>query len=510
MDFLTQPFSRAAAPPRSAPAPPPAPSPPSTSSSPSVPVVHHRHPDDETTSVVSASTEGVDDRFAQLRTAPPPMGPVPGEAILPVPSTKAGDWLAYGRVSAHVVLWDDGTVGESKKLRDEVIKEEWIVEGTLSLTKDDQILLILDRDVPPLPVLVGGPSKSSRRLSFGRRKSLTPGSSEATSATSETASPCRSLDDASPTSRGREHEQEEQSDPWQTEGGFSERGSSSGRGGFGGFVKKIVGAVRSTSRGRTKYLEQPQQQQQSDDGTGLGLTRTITGGSGGRRRAVSAAATEVSCPVGTGEQKREQGQRTESSPSDYVSRPEALQLKFDEPAAIDKNPSPFPTYKNHPITALCISSPSYIHALRFYPQRTLSPVAASESGLYSFPFLFGPATSRDAPISSSPGSPSLCSYPGSIAVQPPVVELDVAVPGRYLEAGPPQARDEGRKREVTVGFVFKEVMMATEADDFKSRLEGKLGGAPLRRVGSGSSGEKGQGGTPGVAQRRKSWAFSSG
>ncbi|GAA5867165.1 hypothetical protein JCM1840_001505 [Sporobolomyces johnsonii] len=501
MDFLTQPFSRAAAPPRSAPAP--SPSPPSTSSSPSVPVVHHRQPDDETASVVTTSTEGIDDRFAQLRTAPPPMGPVPGEAILQVPSTKAGDWLAYGRVSAHVVLWDDGTVGESKKLRDEVIKEEWIVEGTLSLTKDDQILLIIDRDVPPLPVLVSGPSKSSRRLSFGRRKSLTPGSSEATSATSETvASPCRSLDDASPTSRAREHEQED-SDPWQTEGGFSERGSSSGRGGFGGFVKKIVGAVRSTSRGRTKTLEQPQQQ--SDDGTGtgtgLGLTRTITGGSEGRRRAVGAATT--------GQQEREQEQRT-GPPSDYGSRPEALQLKFDEPAAIDKNPSPFPTYKNHPVTALCISSPSYIHALRFYPQRTLSPVAASESGLYSFPFLFGPATARDAPISSPPGSPSLCSYPGSIAVQPPVVELDVAVPGQYLEAEHPQARDEGRKREVTVGFVFKEVMMATEADDFKSRLEGKLGGAPLRRIGSGSSGEKGQGSTPGVAQRRKSWAFSSG
>ncbi|GAA5938714.1 hypothetical protein JCM1841_002625 [Sporobolomyces salmonicolor] len=497
MDFLTQPFTRAAAPPRSAPEP----SPPSTSSVPSVRVGQKRPDDDETASVVTTSTEGVDNRFAELRTAAPPpssMG-LPGEAVLEIPSTKAGDWLAYGKVSAQVVLWDDGTVSEQKKLRDEVIKEEWIVEGTLWLTKDDQILLVVDRDVPPQAVLVSGRTpKPTRRLSFGRRKSFTSGS-EAQTATSETTSPGRSLDDASPTSRGRE--QEEARDPWQTEGGLSERGSSSG-GGFGGFVKKIVGAVRSTSRGRTESLER-QQPSEEGTGTGLGLTRTLTGGSGGRRRSVSAAATKVSCPVGAGEQAQEP--RIES-PSDYRPRPEALQLKFDEPAAIDKNPSPFPTYKNHPVTALCISSPTFVHALRAYPQRTLPPVSAPESGLYSFPFRFGTATSRDAPISSPPGSPSLCSYPGSIAVQPPVVELDVAVPAgaeQHLEGGPHE-RDEGRKRDVTVGFVFKEVMMAAEADDFKSRLEGKLGGGALRRVGSGSSEKR-----PGSSgSRRKSWIFS--
>ncbi|GAA5945954.1 hypothetical protein JCM3775_007557, partial [Rhodotorula graminis] len=136
-------------------------------------------------------------------------------------------------------------------------------------------------------------------------------------------------------------------------------------------------------------------------------------------------------------------------------------LTFEEP---EKAPSPFPTYKGHPVTALYIRSPSLIHSLRFYPHRKVQRSS------------FG-SGSKDAPVSSAPGPAApkdengqLPEADSALLVSAPIVELDVVDKDKGLEV----VGQEGNRREVTIGFVFKDVLLMNEADTFRRRVEALL------------------------------------
>ncbi|GAA5907630.1 hypothetical protein JCM8208_000023 [Rhodotorula glutinis] len=352
-------------------------------------------------------------RFSTLRTADPAPAPssgVPGEPNVEPPSVAKGDWLAYSRVKAQVVLWPEGTVGVKggKKLREREGDEEWVVDGQLWITKLGEIILVINQNKPPVHVDRSRARMASlgRRLSigsFGRTTSRdSGGGGDATSATA--------TDD----------------DPHAAEG----------KGGFAGFVKKVVSAVSgksSSSHGESG----------SGSGDGMSLTRTRTG----ERTPRTTTAGPTTTPP-----RRTSGDESAAGRGG---------LTFEEP---EKAPSPFPTYKAHPVTALYIRSPTLIHSLRFYPHRKVQRSS------------FG-SGSKDAPVSSAPGPAAPKDEHGKVPesdsallVSAPIVELDLVDKDKGLEV----VGQEGASREVTVGFVFKDVLLMNEADSFRRRVEALL------------------------------------
>ncbi|TNY18116.1 hypothetical protein DMC30DRAFT_403996 [Rhodotorula diobovata] len=432
MDFLTQSFSPAARVPQAQQATQPEaptyaePSSPSTSAAPSAgsPTTTSTTRDRRTSdsaSVATSSTFGTAAleqtaaHFAALRTADTAESPtvgLPGEPIVEAPSLARGDWLTYGRVKAQVVLWPEGTVGVKggKKLREREGDEEWVVEGTLWITKNKEIILVLSHDKPPIHV-----DRSRARLaSLGRRLSGSLGRTVSRESGERVAAPV-----GSSTSTGDDDAEHEQH-----------------KSGFSGFVKKMVSAVtpggKSSSHGETS-------------GDGVTLTRTRTGERTPRTTTNGEAASA------TTPQRRQSGDETARHGA----------LTFEEP---EKVHSPFPTYKGHPVTALYISSPALINSVRFYPHRKVERSS------------FG-AGSKDAPVSSAPGAaapkdengriPSPSAEDHVLLVQAPVVELDVVDKDKALET----VGSEGSKREVTVGFVFKDVLlMKCVSPSFLGRL----------------------------------------
>jgi len=74
--------------------------------------------------------------FQHLRSTPPQASNgIPDETPISLPSVKNGDWRAYGRVQANIVLWQDGVLSAKKKLSPDQIEEEWSVSGALWFTK---------------------------------------------------------------------------------------------------------------------------------------------------------------------------------------------------------------------------------------------------------------------------------------------------------------------------------------------------------------------------------------
>lgn len=72
------------------------------------------------------------DRFAQLRTTE--VGGREGEAPLEAPSLRKGDWRAFSRVEARVVVWQDGELKKSGRHR-RTAELETVLAGTIWLTK---------------------------------------------------------------------------------------------------------------------------------------------------------------------------------------------------------------------------------------------------------------------------------------------------------------------------------------------------------------------------------------
>jgi len=273
-------------------------------------------------------------RFATLRTADPAPAPssssgVPGEPAVEPPTVAKGDWLAYGRVKAQVVLWPEGTVGVKggKKLREREGDEEWVVEGTLWVTKvrapssrrrprafrlsqADQhllgrsqlgeIVLVINQTKPPVHVDRSRARMASlgRRLSigsFGRTTSRDSGGAGGTDSTAATD------DDAHAAGDGT-------------------------KGGFTGFVKKVVSAV---TPGKSSSSSSAAAHGEVGSGDGMSLTRTRTG-----------ERTPRTTPAGGG------AAAATTTPPRWQSGDESAAgrggLTFEEP---EKAPSPFPTYK---------------------------------------------------------------------------------------------------------------------------------------------------------------------
>ncbi|GAA6031291.1 hypothetical protein JCM8097_005587 [Rhodosporidiobolus ruineniae] len=439
MDFLTQPFRP---PPRSPASRSPnlgdsrprkssyASDAPSTSSS--------SGPAASTSSAGSTSTphavfhEDHVDRFAQLRTASPLPGAekgLPGEEPVDYPSVKKGDWKAFGKVAAQVVVWEDGTIGHlsERKLREEEGCGEWVVEGSLWVTKDDKILLIRDRDFPPLSVdrtsVLANSAHAGRRLSLSlsRTRSQSPSVRRSTTPSSADLPPI-----------GDEHAGQ----PSQP---------------VVGFFKKLVSAVSPKKGG------------EGTDEAGLKLSRTKSLELGKQRakehreelkqKQQPQKALEAMDNVGESA-VADEGEGGAGAPT----------VTFG--GVVEKrNGTPFPEYKGYPVTALHIPCTA-ISSVRHYPHHNpLSPVVTPSSG---------PAASGE-PISSVFATNGAADAVGSttqvegLDVRPPVVEVDVRP---VLQEGTEVGREKGgnRAREVTVGFVFKELLLSHEAATFHTRL----------------------------------------
>ncbi|GAA6050587.1 hypothetical protein JCM3770_001475 [Rhodotorula araucariae] len=458
MDFLTQPLASAARSPPAAQAYQTA-SPTSTSTAPTAaPTATQSHDTAERASLVpSEATSATSDqtaldhnvsRFPSLRTADtavsPPAG-LPGEPVVDPPSIGKGDWRAYGRIKAQVVLWPEGTIGykAGKKLRDCDEGDEWVVEGTLWVTKNQEVVLILDHDKTPIHVdrTKCRAAPTGRRLSigsFGRtssREGPASGESESTA-----PAPAATTEEGAPA----EHKSPVM-----------------------GFVKKVLSAVTpgKSSHGETGAG--------AGAGEGVSLTRTRTG-----ERAGQAATGMTGQTATTAEPQRRQSLGSEGAASTGAGHGG---VTFEE---LGKTHSPFPTYKGHTITALYISSPAAIHSVRFYPHRKCGPPGSPG----------GSTTGKDLPVSATPGSATGAVEegrpPGSeetLLVQAPVVELDVVDKDKTGVVG---GDEEGRKREVTVGFVFKEVLLMNEAESFRQRIETLLhgGSSPDSSTGAAAGG----------------------
>ncbi|GAA5886782.1 hypothetical protein JCM6882_005887 [Rhodosporidiobolus microsporus] len=533
MDFLTRPFRP---PPRrkshsGSPPPPQQPPSPTHSSSRKDSISSHAsssHASASASSEASTSHTPVHLdhllRFSQLRTAsplPPGAGTdgLPGEERVGYPSEAAGDWRAFGRVQGRVVVWEEGTVGVvgEKQLREEEKGVgEWVVEGSLWLTKSDQILLLLDRDhFPPLTV--------DRAAALAARSSR------------PSRPPSRSGGGSFSLARRLSRSESGTSTPVVGGGGLGRRRSSVGSlgasGGEGsatpsdgdddnlksgtkspvlGFFKKFVSAVKP-------HKDSPSAATPGADGE-LGLQRTRSIEIGRRRasehRAQLAAQAQVKAEAqpdahaqaqvqgGAGKGKDravlvDDDEEEEGASGDEGEglAPGMGTVKFEEPSGREKGP--LPDYKGYPITALLIPSPSHIHAVRFYPHQTTTsgPHPPSSSFFGSSP------AAPDEPVTSPPPPAPAGEEPfvaaaapeGSIGLdvllsgggagggtvegvewRPPVVEVDVYAPiddGEGREDEEEQGEREGnKKREATVGFVFKEVLLAQEAATFHHRL----------------------------------------
>ncbi|GAA5881132.1 hypothetical protein JCM16303_004808 [Sporobolomyces ruberrimus] len=371
----------------------------------------------DTSRVVEQSNVG----FTQLRTAHSPAAR-PDETALDLPSTKNGDWRAFGRVECGIVLWENGTLADKKNLKEQASREEWALSGTLWFTKRSEVLFVVDQSIAPRPIVKESkPAPTGRRLSISRLRSSSPGNSRSPGTEHRAAS-------EEPTKGTDEH---------------------------AGLFSKILDAVKPGRKERRRSSS-------GSDGHSLSRSRSRTG---------SQADTPYPS-VETGH----------NLPADELVH-ETSQLKFEEPSSAMAAASPFPLYKGCTVTGLYIVSPSHIQSLRFYPQK---PASATESSSFSF-FSF---SKTNEPLSSPASSPTV----SSTTMMPPVVELDVIDPAHLGSV------DEGKKREVTVGFSFVEVLCATEADDFYRILQTSLEApdeVPIHRTVSRSL-------DTGGAQKRKS------
>ena len=106
------------------------------------------------------------------------------------------------------------------------------------------------------------------------------------------------------------------------------------------------------------------------------------------------------------------------------------------------------------ITALHVPTPSSIVSIRYYPQRTdtSSSIFSSSSSL---PYTY-PSDTADTPKLIISGLPL---DKNQSDVVPPCVEVDIAnfpaIMTRKMDAG-----EEGKQREVTIGFYFLEALLA--------------------------------------------------
>ncbi|GAA5971995.1 hypothetical protein JCM11641_002447 [Rhodosporidiobolus odoratus] len=414
MDFLTHPLL----PPSSSHPAPPSPSP-SSPSSPSSPLTEasssilERQPSASSSHSTPHSEHHQIhvSRFSALRTAALPQHEgVEGEKGVKWPDTKKGDWRAFGRVRAYVVLKREREGGQQGSSDGNSDEEEWAVEGVLWMTTENRILLNLDRSFPPLRIARSTRWTTPTPLPLMRRLSRTISTDSATADTKHENRRRRFSSSSTSSSSG--------SGPAQGSKGVVK-----------GYLKKVMATMLPN--------QSAHEEESKRGGNGLSRTSTREEKLGGRRsssvqRAIIRTPGDGDEAVSSGEVRGETSVRFEENEP----------READEPSR--EQQGVFPEYKNHPITALHISSVSSITALRFFPQTSLTSTSSSAPE---------PTTSAWQPdLDPSSDEPTQ-----RLEVKPPVVELDITADGFTAD----QARGETNlNRSCTVGFVFKEILLA--------------------------------------------------
>ncbi|KAL8287340.1 hypothetical protein RQP46_003792 [Phenoliferia psychrophenolica] len=440
MDFLTQPLRSAVSPPSAAAVPIAATSDAPTASPPAGIDSDQDKPDTDGISFLSTTSDGgvseTGDRFAQLRTTE--AGGREGESPLEAPSLRKGDWRAFSRIEARVVVWQDGELKRSGRHRS--AEQETALAGTIWLTTDNQLVFVVDGSAPPRsePISVGKSSRRSNAFeSLSRRLSHSSHSRPGSPITSpnnnnndKTLSPEPTISpgDASATKEKKDRRRSQlpflrrKSDVEAPVVGGSgpEKDEESNEKGIFAFIKGLFGSHNGGD--------------DNDADGGLSLSRT-------RTKTVEAPSAP----------------RSDKSRSHSKSRSNSKSRKPEEPVVT--RASPLPTYQNHKITALHIPTPrESITSIRFLPQRPTSPSSSASS----------PPLSRQISREASTNSASLNVNFGGIGaldLLPPRVEIEVVA----KEAG--ASEEDGKGREVTVAFLFVEPLMAQEADELRQQLE---------------------------------------
>lgn len=393
--------------------------------------------------------------FGHLRTAAPAAADgLAQEPRIEPPSVVKGDWRVFGRVKAQCVFWHEGTLPEKglganwRRSRDKLADvHEWLADGTLWITKvcademrhrsgppdpgsppeqTGEIVFVLDNHSSPTLVdrsnKIKSPSGSGteddgarpRRLSLsGLRRSTSRDSSRAITPTGTGPTTGAAAEAHTPTNENP--------------------------GGMRGFVKKLVSAISPSSSKKELPAEE---------------TET----------PAPAPSTEPVAPNTQPAQARTEDRPEEAASSEPTGV--GIGLQFDEPQTIRDASDPLPAYKvsdqtltshdtavhcshillprsqGHPITALVIGSAAHIRSMRFFPHRPSESVSPGNLAL------------------SSTDLHDLVDIGGKMEY-PSVVELDVSA---WVDPTEPRdGFDEEnsliRKREVTIGFAFRDVLL---------------------------------------------------
>ncbi|GAA6004162.1 hypothetical protein JCM10207_002461 [Rhodosporidiobolus poonsookiae] len=408
-------------------------------------------------------------RFAALRTAPPPSHAAgEGEPHVAYPSTSGaageGNWKAFGRVRAHVVLWPRGEEGEREGMAERGVRrmrerleqgegEEWVVEGRVWVVQDSSLLFLLDPSFPPLRIprdslslstLTPTPSRLGRRLSLGGLGGGGTGSRGASTSPARRRGSLGGEGDDKDKDKDKNKDREDE--------------------GVAGFFKKLVSAVKPSS-------SSPASSSPSDPALALGLSRTRSLELGRRRgsahrlaTASTSAAAEGEGHVGEGGEGEGRGKEKQREREGEGEREAAVTFVKDERAAREEKDAEkvFPEFRGHPLTALSLPSLSALRSVRLYPtHRASAPLSSKDEPLCAV------YTTLDSGEDDGIGGGGLGAF-GDAEMRPPVVEVDVAAAPSEGEGGAERQANLGR--EATVAFVFKELLLAQEATSLHSRL----------------------------------------
>ncbi|KAM0747957.1 hypothetical protein T439DRAFT_328614 [Meredithblackwellia eburnea MCA 4105] len=369
---------------------------------------------DDIDNVVADEVEEANARFAQLRTTC--VGPRRGEKSLEGPSLKRGDWRAFSQVECRVVVWQDGHLRRGAKPSSD--EQEWVLApGTLWVTKNNEIIFIVDTNVPPKnePCLtVGRKSRKPSAFNFVRRLSSSSPQTKDDKTLGADTSPSTTQERRKSLSSFFNRKGDKDKDAEENTTGDQVEGEGKDKGSIIGFVKGLFGKGDSAV-------------DEDEDGNALGLSRT-------RSRSLTL-------------------NRTRS-----LSRSRTTEIPVGPIRA-----SPLPSYDGHTITALRVPSPATsIHSIRLLPSRR----GGGGGSLPASPPL-SRSVSRDGeqlPRGGGGGGG------GVENLLPPRVEVDLMAP--LVDRENPTAKDEnGRERECTVAFAFVEPLMEQEAQMFLERLE---------------------------------------
>lgn len=323
------------------------------------------------------------------------------------PSIKKGDWRAWGKCQAKVVVWNSrDALADDLDLRTrrvtEGVEKEWSLDGSVWLTKGNSLVFICDPSIPPEPVALSSPYLLKP----------TPGLNRLSRSLSRTLS--------IPTSINRKPKST------RTNSSSTAADEKDEKKGLVAFVKKLLKRKSSSEK---DGVDEVKADAKFPESAALSLERTVT-------------------------------HVVDGADEDKPSRLKSLSwLHTDHNAERGRFPSkrkgttllqsPLPSCQGQTVLALVVPDiPNSIHNIRYNPQVASPPLSRVGS--------INTTHSRDGAKTR-------------LAVEIPArVELDV---GRKQLGTPGELLDEGQQRDVTIAFCFSDILLATEAEDLRQKLQ---------------------------------------